>query len=87
MKATQRLYRTADGEVVAEGDIRAAFLLVTPGHDVPKEYQAKVREFLGDQEAPDDDAAEVDEKAQEAPDDDKQATPAQNKAKGRSGDK
>lgn len=46
MKADQRLYRTADDEVVAEGDPRAAFLLVNVGKDVPEEYEAKAAKLL-----------------------------------------
>jgi len=37
MKATQRIYRTADGELVTEGDPRAAFLAVPQGDEVPVE--------------------------------------------------
>lgn len=76
MKATQRIYRSADDEIVAEGDPRAAFLLVNEGHDVPKEYQAKVKAFLGDE--PEEEPADVKE-ADEA--DNKKAAPARNKAK------
>lgn len=33
--ATERLYRTADGRVVAEGDPDAAFLLAAVGQPIP----------------------------------------------------
>lgn len=37
--ATERLYRTADGRVVREGDPEAAFLLAAPGHLIPDGYE------------------------------------------------
>lgn len=37
MKATERLYLTADRkEVVKEGDVKARFLLVAKGQEIPK---------------------------------------------------
>lgn len=41
-----RLYRTADGEIVAEGDGRAAFLVVADGGKVPTEWADAVAAFV-----------------------------------------
>lgn len=38
--AKERLYFTADGELVTEGDPRAAFLAAAPGDDVPDAKRA-----------------------------------------------
>ncbi len=40
-----RLYRTTDDEIVAEGDPRAAFLVVGDGGDVPDEFADAVAAF------------------------------------------
>lgn len=42
MKATERLYRTADGTLVAEGHPDAAFLAYTEGDDIDAADQDKV---------------------------------------------
>lgn len=36
-KVTERLYKTAEGEVVKEGDLRAAVLWRIPGRTIPLE--------------------------------------------------
>lgn len=38
--ATERLYRTANDEVVLEGNPAAAFLLCSPGEEIPEGYTA-----------------------------------------------
>ncbi len=38
--ASERLYRTADDEVVTEGDPRAAFLLAAEGDEIPEGFNA-----------------------------------------------
>ena len=38
--ATERVYLTANGRIVREGDPAAAFLLVGVGQTVPEEYEA-----------------------------------------------
>jgi hypothetical protein len=53
VKASQRIYRSADGEIVAEDDPRAAFLVVAAGKDVPEEYEAQVRKLYGPKTASD----------------------------------
>jgi hypothetical protein len=48
MKATQRIFRTADGVIVAEGDPRGRFLVAGIGDEVDDEWAAAAKEFLGD---------------------------------------
>lgn len=43
MKATERLYRTAEGELVAEGSPAAAFLAYAVGDDVDAADEAKLK--------------------------------------------
>lgn len=38
--ATERIYRTANGRIVREGDPAAAFLVCNAGQTVPAEYEA-----------------------------------------------
>lgn len=45
-----RLYRTADGEIVGEGDGRAEFLVVAEGGRVPAEWADAVAAFIADAE-------------------------------------
>jgi hypothetical protein len=53
--ATERLYRTADGRVVLEGDPDAAFLLAAPGHPVPDDVELPAdEEAVATEEAIDD---------------------------------
>jgi hypothetical protein len=75
MKAPERLYRTADGDVVGHGDERAAFLLVSEGKEIPEEYEAAAKKFL-DGSKP---KAKPAEPKQAAPAENKQAKPAPNK--------
>lgn len=42
MKATQRLYRTTDGELVAEGNPAAAFLAYAEGDEVADADRSKI---------------------------------------------
>lgn len=42
MRASQRLYRTADGDLVAEGNLAAAFLAYAEGDEVDAEDRGKV---------------------------------------------
>lgn len=70
MIATERLYLTADGRIVREGDPAATSLLVGQGGTVPPEHEAAVEAF----------SAPVEEKA-EKPVSNKAVTPAANKAK------
>lgn len=42
MKATQRLYRTTDGELVPEGNLKAAFLAYAVGDEIAAEDAKKV---------------------------------------------
>lgn len=42
MKATQRLYRTTDGELVAEGNLQAAFLAYNEGDDIAAADERKL---------------------------------------------
>lgn len=75
MKATERLWRTADGALVRDGDPDAATLAYAAGDEVAPADEAKV---------PDTDQAE--EKAADKPAD-KSRRPVANKARGRSADK
>lgn len=45
MKAEQRIYKTADGRHVLEGDVDAAFLAYPVGEEVPDEV---ISELTGD---------------------------------------
>lgn len=42
MKATERLYRTADGDLVAEGNPAAAFLAYAEGDEIDAKDRDKV---------------------------------------------
>lgn len=46
MIADQRLWRTVDGAIVAEGDPAAAFLVAGEGCEVPLEHRPAVEAFL-----------------------------------------
>lgn len=80
LAATENLYRTADGEIVREGDKRAAFHVVRVGSQVPDEWEKAVRAFLGDQPDPDADPNPVPDEptaeaaVTEAPDDGEKAS-------------
>lgn len=67
-EVTERLYKTADGEVVTDGHPDAAFLYATPGDEIPVE------------EAREHGLARAPTKQAEKPAD-KQRPPARNKAK------
>ena len=68
---SDRLYRTADDEIVAEGDDRAAFLVVGSSGAVPPEWADAVAEFRKGGEkakpAPVDDEKVVEPKAAAKP--------------------
>ena len=68
---SERLYRTTDGEIVAEGDDRAAFLVVGPSGAVPAEWADAVADFRKGGEkakpAPADDEKVVEPKAAAKP--------------------
>lgn len=49
---SDRLYRTTDGEIVPEGDPRAAFLVVGAGGAVPPEWARAVDEYRASTEVP-----------------------------------
>lgn len=63
MIAAQRIYRTVDGDIVDEGDVRAAFLVAPEGDEVPVEYRDAVTEFLGGVVEADDAADETESAA------------------------
>lgn len=46
MQTTQRIWRTADGELVLESDDRAAFLAYGVGDDVAPAHQEAVEDLL-----------------------------------------
>lgn len=66
MKTDARLYETTDGELVREGDARAAFLVAIPGEEVPERHHAAYRD-LGkiDENAPIATRAQVDTDARD----------------------
>lgn len=43
MRAEQRLYRTADGQLVREGHVDAAFLAYLPGDEVGAKDEAQLK--------------------------------------------
>lgn len=80
--AKDRICRNTDGDIVPCDDPTAAFVVVTAGHEVPSEYVAKVKAFLGDQ--PDEPEADADGDGEA---DEKQAPKAANKAKPKAANK
>lgn len=44
--ATERVYRTANGRIVREGDPAAAFLVCNAGQSVPAEYEAAYKALI-----------------------------------------
>jgi hypothetical protein len=45
MKTDTRLYESTNGELVREGDPRAAFLVAIPGDEVPERHASAFRDF------------------------------------------
>lgn len=65
-KAEYRLYETTDGELVREGDARAAFLVAAKGDDVPERHEKAFRELSKvDSDAPMATRAQVDDEARD----------------------
>lgn len=77
MIANERLYLTADGRIVREGDPAAASLLVGAGATVPVEYEAAVAALS----EPEPDAYPAVLQKAEKPVADKAIKPAANKSK------
>jgi len=78
--ATERLYRTADGRVVAEGDPDAAFLLAAVGQPIPDGIE--VPELVAGEVEPTEPTEPSEAKAAAQPEN--KATPAPaNKGRGR----
>lgn len=81
---TERLYKTADGEIVKDGDSRAAFLYATEGQEIPIE-EARECGLVGEEvkvepepdKKPEPDKAEAKQAKRFA---DKLRKPAKNKA-------
>lgn len=82
LKADRPLFATADGQVVEEGDPRAAVQIASrAGKGIPKDYEERypVRKYMRDNPlAQPGDEAEPEEKAQKGPPEDKsrRAAPA-----------
>lgn len=54
MNAEQRIWRTGDGELVEDGDARAAFLAYAPGDEVAASDEAAVKRLGGDHDQDED---------------------------------
>ena len=52
MNTPQRIYRTEDGELVAEGDLKAAYLAYGLGDEVENRDADKVKALLGEDKKP-----------------------------------
>jgi hypothetical protein len=80
MQAECHIWKTADGELVAAENPKAATLAYAPGDEVAPKDEDKVRSLSAEDPEPEPDAEVQDEQA-------KQAAPGEDKAAKRGGDK